>query len=62
MILGGKDQEGSRTDAIEMYNCFDNTWKSVPDLKLRKPRSGFASVFLRHEQKILVIGGNDGRV
>ena len=31
-------------------------------MKLRKPRSGFAAVYLRSENKIYIIGGNDGRV
>jgi hypothetical protein len=62
MILGGKDQEGHRTDSIEMYNCYDNIWSVIPDVKLRKPRSGFAAISLRHENKVFIIGGNDGRV
>ena len=32
MILGGKDQEGHRTDTIEVYNCYDNMWSIVPDV------------------------------
>ena len=31
-------------------------------MKLRKPRSGFAAVSLKYENKIYIIGGNDGRV
>ena len=30
--------------------------------KLRKPRSGFAAVALRNEDKIFIFGGHDGRV
>lgn len=47
MILGGKDQEGQRTDTIETYNCYDNIWQVIPDVKLRKPRSGFAAISMR---------------
>ena len=32
------------------------------NLKLRKPRSGFAAITVKQENKIYVIGGNDGRV
>lgn len=31
-------------------------------MKLRKPRSGFAAVTLKNDNKIFIIGGNDGRV
>ena len=61
MIFGGKDQDGQRTDAIEVYNCESNTWTNA-EFKMRKPRSGFAAVTLKNENKIYVIGGNDGRV
>jgi len=44
-----------------MFNCADNAWR-LADFKLRKPRSGFAAVSLKHENKIYIIGGNDGRV
>jgi N-acetylneuraminic acid mutarotase len=45
-----------------MFNCIDGSWKLLNDVKLRKPRSGFAAISLRYENKILIIGGNDGRV
>ena len=45
-----------------MFNCYDNSWTLMNDLKLRKPRSGFAAVSLKSENKIMIIGGNDGRV
>ena len=31
-------------------------------LKMRKPRSGFAVIHMREHGKVMVIGGNDGRV
>jgi hypothetical protein len=34
----------------------------APNLKMRKPRSGFAVINLREESQVIVIGGNDGRV
>jgi N-acetylneuraminic acid mutarotase len=60
--MGGKDSDGNRLAAIETYNCIENKWSLSNDLKLRKPRSGFAAVALKNENKIYVIGGNDGRV
>jgi len=49
--MGGKDSEGSRTDSIELYICQHDRWISEPlsfdgqcELKMRKPRSGFAAV------------------
>eukprot|EP00347_Sterkiella_histriomuscorum_P003080 403365667 len=62
LMLGGKDHEGNRLQAIESYNCVENKWNLYPDVKLRKPRSGFAAISLRNEYKIYIIGGNDGRV
>jgi len=57
LILGGKDPEGQRTDSVEVFD--GQRWRPA-DFKLRKPRSGFALVQL--EEKLVVIGGNDGRV
>lgn len=31
-------------------------------LKLRKARSGFSAITMKNENKIYIIGGNDGRV
>ena len=29
---------------------------------MRKPRSGFAAIQVKGENKVIIIGGNDGRV
>lgn len=60
--MGGKDQDGQRTDTIESYNCLENTWKKCDNLILKKPRSGFAAVSIKYLNKVYLIGGNDGRV
>ena len=64
MVLGGKDKDGKRTDSIEVYNCHENKWIAEHEvgIKLRKPRSGFAVIQMREQAKVIVIGGNDGRV
>jgi len=46
--MGGKDQEGQRTDSIEVYNCSENKW-ATSAFKLRRARSGFAVAHLKHE-------------
>lgn len=47
-----------------MFNCRDGKWtlQSGSEMKLRKPRSGFAAVALKGENTIFVIGGNDGTI
>lgn len=40
----------------------EDKWSVIPEIKLRKPRSGFAAVTLKSENKVFIIGGNDGRV
>lgn len=61
LIIGGKDPDGQRTDSIEVFDCSLNLWRQA-DFRLRKPRSGFALVQLKNEEKLIIIGGNDGRV
>lgn len=64
--MGGKDHEGLRTDSIEVYKCRENKWRATgaveDQLRMRKPRSGFAAILIKEESKVMVIGGNDGRV
>ena len=61
MILGGKDPDGQRVDSIEVYDPSLNLWRES-EIKLRKPRSGFAAIKLKEYNLITIIGGNDGRV
>lgn len=59
-ILGGKDADGERTDSIQVYNCQGGQWSIQSDLTLGTAKSGFAAV--SYKDKIIVMGGNDGKV
>lgn len=65
-VFGGKNAESQRIDSIDIFDPLENKWVERPDIRMRKPKSGFASVFLKHMGKksetIMVIGGNDGMV
>ena len=58
--IGGKLQDGSRTDMIESYNVQDDSW-NIEDFNLPKPWSGFSCCIL-NESLIFIVGGNDGSV
>ena len=60
-ILGGKDAEGNRTCSIEIFNYGKGSFDYQSQIKMKKPRSGFSAVSYKNE-RIYVIGGNDGRV
>ena len=59
-LLGGKLVDGSRTDIIEEYDVYKDTWIKSK-FKMPAPRSGFSTVLLNDKQ-LIVIGGNDGQV
>lgn len=64
--MGGKNSQSVRIDSIEIYDPEKGQWTEHPEIKMRKSKSGFASVFYRNSQlnqnKIFLIGGNDGQV
>lgn len=49
-----------------MYDESTDAWNIIPQIKMRKAKSGFASVLVHNEAKdvdqLMVIGGNDGQV
>lgn len=65
-MLGGKDSKSVRIDTIDIFDPKAGEWINMPDIKMRKPKSGFASVYVKHTSKkaevLMVIGGNDGQV
>ena len=45
-VLGGKNGSSQRIDTIEIYDPRENKWLSLPNIKMRKAKSGFASVLV----------------
>lgn len=49
-----------------MYDEVADAWNIIPQIKMRKAKSGFASVLvhnkIRDVHQLMVIGGNDGQV
>lgn len=56
--LGGKLNDGTRTDIVETYDVETDSW-AQDSFVLPRPRSGFSSCIL-NEDLVFVIGGNDG--
>eukprot|EP00356_Strombidium_inclinatum_P001293 CAMPEP_0170510698 /NCGR_PEP_ID=MMETSP0208-20121228/65905_1 /TAXON_ID=197538 /ORGANISM="Strombidium inclinatum, Strain S3" /LENGTH=242 /DNA_ID=CAMNT_0010794183 /DNA_START=2216 /DNA_END=2947 /DNA_ORIENTATION=- len=62
MILGGKNSDSHRIDSIEVYDHILDRWLAHPSLKMRKAKSGFASIYHPESQALYIFGGNDGSV
>lgn len=58
-LLGGKKFDGHRTNAIEVFDPWSGEVKMIKQT-LPKPRSGFSGLAL--ENKLIIVGGNDGHV
>lgn len=44
--MGGKNSDSQRIDSIEIYDPIEEKWINRLDIKMRKPKSGFASVYM----------------
>ena len=49
--MGGKNSQSQRIDVIEMYDEGTDAWNIIPQIKMRKSKSGFASVLAHNEYK-----------
>ena len=62
-VLGGKNANSKRVDSINIYDPVVGEWIDHPEIKMRKAKSGFASVFVKFAHKkanaLMVIGGHD---
>ena len=62
-VLGGKNDKSRRIDSINILDPATGEWIDRPEIRMRKAKSGFASVFVKFTHKkaqaLMVIGGHD---